>query len=200
MITKSGLAIELSKLKTFENPKAGAEQYATDSENAAEVLWFAYMKGDISGKTIADFGAGTGILGIGAILLGAKKVFFIENDEDAIKVCRQNAAGYENAEFFVSDIKDFNKKADAVIQNPPFGTRVKHADAEFLKKAFETADVVYSFHKLETKEFIERFAQKNGFAATNVFEFRMPLKATQKFHTKRIQRINVGCWRFEHIS
>jgi len=198
MITKSSLAIALSKLKTFEKPKAKAEQYATDSETAAEVLWFAFMKGDIKDKIIADLGCGTGILGIGAILLGAKKVFFIDNDENALRICKENAKNFKNAEFFLSDIKNFDKKVDVVIENPPFGTKIRHSDIEFLKKAFNIADVIYSFHKLETKEFIEKFAEKSRFLATNVLEFRMPLKATQKFHKKRIERINVGCWRFEH--
>jgi putative methylase len=197
MITKSGLAIELSKLKAFENPKAKAEQYITDPENAAEVLWFAYMKGDINGKTIADLGCGTGILGIGTILLGAKKVFFVDNDEKALEICRENAKEKGNAEFIVQDVSEFDKKADTVIQNPPFGTKIEHADRKFLEKAFETANVVYSFHKLSTREFVGQFARQKGFEVTGVFEFRMPLKATQKFHKKRIQRIDVGCWRFE---
>lgn len=197
MITKSRLAIELSKLKPFESPKIRAEQYMTDSEAAAEMLWFAYMKGDLSGKTIADFGCGTGILGIGAILLGAEKVFFIDNDEDAIAVCKENLGNEKKAEIIAGDVTSFDKKVDVVIENPPFGTREKHADAAFLEKAFETADVVYSFHKLGTRNFVEGFADKKGFRTTNVFEFQLPIKASYKFHKSRIKRIAVGCWRFE---
>ena len=119
MITKSRLAIKLSKLKSFESPKIRAEQYMTDSETAAEMLWFAYMRGDISGKTIADFGCGTGILGIGAILLGAEKVFFIDNDEDAIKICKENLGNEKKGEILSSDVASFDKKSDVVIENPP---------------------------------------------------------------------------------
>jgi len=198
MITKSGLAIELSKLKVFEKPSAKAEQYITEPEIAADFLWLAYMKGDIDGKIIADFGCGTGILGIGALFLGAKKIFFIDSDEKALEICRKNAKGFEKkAVFVLKDIKDFDGKADIVIQNPPFGTKTRHADREFLEKAFETADIVYSFHKLSTREFVEKFAGMKNFRTTALLEYEMPLKATQKFHKKRIQRINVGCWRFE---
>ena len=73
-MTKTQLAVELSRLKTFQKPKMYLEQYPTDSEIAADMLWSADMQGDIEGKVIADLGAGTGILGIGALILGAKGI------------------------------------------------------------------------------------------------------------------------------
>lgn len=203
MITKSKLAIELSSLKVFDNPKIKAEQYPTDSETAAETLWFAKMRGDIDGRIIADLGCGTGILGIGAILLGADKVFFVDNDKDALNVCKENIQklGIEkNSELIFLDVNDFNKTVDVVIQNPPFGTKTKHADREFLEKAFIISDVVYSFHKLETQDFIGRFANQRGFEVTNLLQFEMPLKASYKFHKSKIKRIEIGCWRFEKVQ
>ena len=59
--SKSGLAIVLSKLKTFEKPKVRVEQYSMDSEIAAEVLWNGLYRGDIQ-KVIVDLGCGTGML------------------------------------------------------------------------------------------------------------------------------------------
>ena len=44
MVSKSSLAIMLSKLDQVPAPKVKSEQYQTDSENAAEILWFAKMK------------------------------------------------------------------------------------------------------------------------------------------------------------
>ena len=64
--SKGALAVILSKLKVFTAPKVRVEQYPTDAEIAAEVLWQAHMKGDI-GKVSADLGCGTGILGIGLL-------------------------------------------------------------------------------------------------------------------------------------
>ena len=90
MISKSGLAIALSKLKTFKKPKVSLEQYPTDSEVAAELLWHAYMAGDIEGKKIADLGCGTGILGIGCLLLGAEHVYFADIDAEALEICLEN--------------------------------------------------------------------------------------------------------------
>lgn len=198
-LTKSKLAIILSKLELFENPNAAIEQYPTDSEAAATALWFAYQKGDIEDKIITDLGCGTGLLGIGALLLGAKKCHFVDIDANAIEIAKRNAGKLElkNAFFAVEDITKFGEKTDTVIQNPPFGVQQKHADKIFLDKAFETATVVYSFHKIESREFIERTASNNGFGLTNVLEFDLPIKATQKFHKRRIYRFKVGCFRME---
>ena len=71
--SKAGLARVLSGLKGFDEAKVRLEQYPTDGETAADILWNMYILGDIDGKVIVDLGAGTGILGIGAGLLGAKR-------------------------------------------------------------------------------------------------------------------------------
>lgn len=193
MLSKSKLAIQLSKLKVFEKADEKSEQYPTDSETAANVLWNAYMLGDIKNKTIADLGAGTGILGVGAIFLGAKKVFFIERDEKAIKVLKENLDLLEcsNYQIIHSDVSHFNKKVDTVIMNPPFGTREKHADKKFLIKAFEIADIVYSIHLGTSEDFLKKFCQENDKKITHSWNFKLQLKQTQKHHKRKIHRTKV---------
>ena len=46
-LTKSRLAIILSKLRVFDDPKFIDEQYTVDSEIGATILWNAFMSGDI---------------------------------------------------------------------------------------------------------------------------------------------------------
>ena len=46
---------------------------------------------DLKGKTLVDYGCGSGILGIAAILLGAKKVIAIDNDPQALQSTLDNA-------------------------------------------------------------------------------------------------------------
>lgn len=41
-------------------------------------------------QTIADIGCGSGILALGSVLLGAKKVYAVDTDALAIKTCRSN--------------------------------------------------------------------------------------------------------------
>jgi putative methylase len=199
------LAVVLSKLKVFERASEHLEQYATDSEVAAEVLWSASMRGDIEGKHVADLGCGTGVLGIGALLLGARYLTFVDMDESALATLRENLRFleneygelYENYEAFCRDIDDFDTVVDVVIMNPPFGTRTKHADVLFLAKALSISPVVYSMHKTSTEEFLSKWVTKQGAKITSRWRFAFPLKATMEHHERRIQRIEVTCLRFE---
>jgi len=199
MKTKKQLAITLSRLQSFEKPSIRLEQYPTDSEIAAEIIWHAQLSGDIYKKTIADLGCGTGVLGIGSMFFEPKKVFFIDVDERTIKKLENNLQLFDlsNYEIINSDVKEFNEKVDTVIQNPPFGTKNEHADKIFLEKAFSIANVVYSFHKLSTRKFVEAITKDNNFEVTHFFKFDFPLKQTQFYHTKKIHKIEVGCWRLE---
>lgn len=200
--SKSKLAIKLSQLKGFEQQKVKTEQYPTDSEIAAEVLWNAHLLGDLEGKVGVDLGCGTGILGIGALYLGNSKVYFVENDSEALEIAKTNVSRVKSesselgeAVFLHQDVADFDEKVDLVLQNPPFGTKVRHSDREFLKKAVKLADIIYTFHKSETKAFLEAFAKDSGFKVSHCWDFRFPLKQAMSFHRRRIHRINVSCFR-----
>ncbi len=198
MITKHQLAIVLSKLKTFENPKPLLEQYSTDSNVAADILWNAFMIKDIEGKTIADLGAGTGILGIGCLELGAKTVHFVEKDKDVIDQLNFNLSPYdENFKVINKDVNDFTKKVDVVVMNPPFGVQKRKADKIFVKKAIEIAITSYYIGKVESKKFIESICKDHNKKITHFWEYKLPLKKTMKFHTKSKQIVNVGCWRIK---
>ena len=201
--SKKALAVLLSGLEGFKEPKVRVEQYATDPEISAEVLWQAFMKGDI-GKVSVDLGCGTGTLGIGLLVLGAGKVYFVDFDEKVLEVAKKNLArvqseGYDVGEavFRCQDINDFDIKVELAIENPPFGIKVRHMDRVFLNKAFEIGKKVYSFHKSESKNFVKAFSDDKGFRITNVWDFEFPLKATQNYHTRRIRRIKVSCFRIE---
>lgn len=197
MMTKGKLAIELSKVKTFQEPDLKLEQYPTDSEVAAGVLWKAYLNGDIEGKTIADLGSGTGILSYGCLLLGAKKVYLVEKEKLANHIAKENLSPLKNREFFEGDVSDFSKKVDTVIQNPPFGTKTEHADQVFLKKAMSLSKKIYSLHKTSTRDFIISLAEKNNFSVREIMNFNYPLKHTFSFHNKPIERIKVSCFILE---
>jgi putative methylase len=209
--SKSKLAVLLSKLKGFEAGKVRErlEQHQTDPEIAAGIVWAATFNKDISGKVIVDLGCGTGILGIAALIMGAKKVIFVDIDEKAVETAKSNLAFVEKelnvdfskkAKFVVEDVKKFSiKNIDLVLQNPPFGVKVKHADRVFLEKAMEISPVIYSFHKIECMDFIDEFSKNKGYKTTHFWSFNFPLKMTMKHHRRRIYRIKVGCWRLEKL-
>lgn len=189
-MNKKQLAIRLSKLKTFSEPKISLEQYQTESEIAAEILWWAFLEGDVEDKVVADLGCGNGIFGYGALLLGASKVYFVDKE---ISLAKNNVKG-KKAVFVESDVKDFNEKVDVIFQNPPFGTKKKHADKEFLEKAMLISDVIYSFHKIESDKMISKLAEKNDFRINAIFKFNMRLKRTYQHHVKNKYGVKVGCW------
>lgn len=206
-ITKSKLAIILSKLRDFDENILHLEQYSTPSEIAADVVWKAFMAGDVENKTILDPACGPGYFGIACLLLGAKKVYFVDIDEKAIDILKSNLNLVQlknkriEKRYLVKkiDIKDFDEKVEVIIQNPPFGTKQKHADKIFLEKAFEVSKTIYSIHKITSKDFIRAISKDYNFEIEGLWEYDFELKQTQKFHKKRIQRIKVGCWKLEKI-
>ncbi len=205
-MNKKELELLLSQLMEFENPDLKLEQYSTTADIAADCLWNAFLNKHIKGKTVADLGSGPGIFGIGALVLGARKVYFVEYDKEAIKLAKENIKKMEkllgkkfNVELLNMDVKDFDIKVSVVIQNPPFGVKETHADKLFLIKAMEISKIIYSFHKYSTRDFVEKFVKENGYKAFIVLKYKFPLKQKFWFHTSRIKRIDVGCWGLESI-
>ncbi|AEK72994.1 RNA methylase [Thermococcus sp. 4557] len=199
---KKHLAIALSRLEGFRNPKPELEQYRTPGNVAAELLWLAHSLGDIEGRVVGDLGAGTGVLSIGACLLGAAGVYAVEVDETALEIARENARSLgmeECIEFIHSEVSRFGRKVDTVVMNPPFGSQNPHADRPFLLKAFEVSDVVYSIHlaKPEVRRFIEAFVSDSGFSITHRVTLPFEIPAQFFFHRKRLERVLVDIYRLE---
>ena len=192
---------ELSKLESFSNPLIKQEQYATPSHIAADWLWQIALQSELAGKTVLDAGCGPGILGIAALLLGAKHVYFLDIDRKTLTTCQNNYTKikeeYEvgEATFICENITLFDQEVDLVIQNPPFGTKEKHADKPFLETAFRSAPLVYSMHKIVTEAFVAAVAKDNLFTITEVWKYELPIKAQFSHHQKPVKFIDVGVFR-----
>ncbi len=198
-MNKKQLAVILSKLDSIKNPKVSLEQYNTDSEIASQILWTAFLNNDIKNKIIADLGCGNGILGIGTLILGAKKVYFIDKDEESTNVCKNNIKNLSLENFIIvkEDINDFNEEVDVVIQNPPFGVKKEHADKLFLEKAFKISKKIYSIHKIESIKFIKSISKDYGFDLINIIKLNLPIKKIYSFHKKKVYKVNIGCFILE---
>ena len=193
-VKKQQLEILLQRVKGHPKPAPGLEQYSTPATIAADVLWFAYGEGDIAGKKVVDLGCGTGILGIGAKLLGAEEVISLDVDEAALGVAMQNASALGvDLSLLTVDVKDFPEPADTVLMNPPFGAQKSdlHADTTFLERALATAPVTYTFHKAETEPFVLRRISELGGEATHRKEYGFPLPHSMPFHTEEVREIPV---------
>jgi len=195
-VKQKNLELLLAKVKPHPHPSPSLEQYQTPAGIAAEALYFAHGKGDIAGKKVLDAGCGTGILAIGAALLGAAEVVAVDMDEAALGVAMQNARALGvDIGLLTVDAKDFPEPCDTVLQNPPFGSQKKHADAPFLEHALTVAPVVYSFHNGETEDWIEARVRELGGAVTDRLRFRFPIPHTFEFHRKDVVDVPVTLFR-----
>ncbi|MFA6226725.1 MAG: METTL5 family protein [Methanoregula sp.] len=190
------LEMTLQKAKGYEKPRPSLEQYMTPAPLAARMLYHALMKGDIEGKKICDLGSGTGVLAIGAALLGAESVKGVEKDANAVVVAQANAALFgADVEFITADVLDKTLPekigaCDTVIMNPPFGAQKIHADRPFVDIALTAAPVVYSIFNAGSTPFIKAFIRKRAEVAEQV-DSAFAIKRTFAFHTRDVLEFEV---------
>jgi putative methylase len=190
------LEMALQRLAGFSRPRAALEQYQTPAPLAARLLYHALMKGDIGGHPVTDLGSGTGVLAIGAALLGAGPVTGVEIDEKAVTVAEENAGLLEvDVEFMVADVKDPSLpgrigSCDTVIMNPPFGAQNVHADRPFIDLALSLAPVTYSIFNAGSIQFVTAYT-KDWATVDEKIGGAFPIKRTFAFHTKDVQEIGV---------
>jgi len=197
MITKKKLEILLSKLKSSTSPKIMLEQYTTSPKVASELLFLAgFVNNDIKDKNVLDMGSGNGCLAIGAKIMGAKEVTGIEIDNDNIKIAQKNAAtlGVE-INWINSSIDVVLPHFDTIIMNPPFGTRREHADKDFLQKAMELGDTVYSIHKKSTRQYLIKYIRSKNREVDTLLQMQMEIPYTYEFHIKKREIIEVDLFR-----
>jgi putative methylase len=201
IIPRRELEEALRALRPHPHPDPELEQYTTPPRVAAELLFTArYIYDDIEGKLIADLGCGTGRLGIGALILGGWGVVGVDIDPTAISVARENAdeAGVsDRLHLVVGDITLLRPIFDTVVMNPPFGTRRRHADVEFLDEALRLAGAVYTIHKSSTRDFILKYIENRGGRISALFSMEMEIPHIFHFHRKPKKLIEVDLYRAE---
>jgi putative methylase len=196
------LEMMLQRLDGFRKPRAALEQYQTPAPLAARLLFHALMKGDIEGKCVCDLGCGTGVLAIGAALVGAESVTGIEIDEKAVEVARANADLLDaEVTFIAADVKDPGLPAragpcDTVVMNPPFGAQKAHADRPFIDCAITLAPVTYSIFNAGSAQFVKAYTAQKA-EITEKIGGAFPIKRTFAFHTKDVQEIEVEILRLK---
>ncbi|SPL70823.1 50S ribosomal protein L11 methyltransferase [Acinetobacter stercoris] len=100
---------------------------------------------DLKDKTVIDYGCGSGILGVAALLLGAKKVYATDIDPQAVLATKQNAelnGVLDN--LYVALPEEFNEtfkdqKADVLVANILAGPLMSLA-SEFANLVLSEAD------------------------------------------------------------
>jgi predicted RNA methylase len=148
------------------------------------------------------------MLSVGAAILGACHVIGVDLDSDALEIAKENIDEFEDPplpiDLIQSSVQALSLQpglyADTVIMNPPFGTRIKGADMDFLRAAFNISrHSIYSLHKSSTREHIGKIATRDlkAKSAQVLAQLRYDLPATYKFHKQKSRDIEVDLWRFE---
>jgi len=184
-------------VKPHPNPKVALEQYTIPADLAADILFTAcYIHNDVRGKRVLDLGTGTGRLALGASILRAGYVVGVDVDASSIEQAAIAAKSLRVHVDFVHGMVDtIHGPVDTVLMNPPFGTKKRHADIEFLKTALKVGRTVYSIHKSSTREFLERWLQKRGFNVERLLVAEMEIPHQFSFHRKRRQTVSVDAIR-----
>lgn len=193
------LEIALSRLKPSPIPQLAYEAYDLNPAAAAEILFLAETRHrDIKGRRVLDLGCGSGILSIGAALLGAEGVLGVDINVESVRAARENArlAGVGVA-FVAGDIEAVRGPFDVTVMNPPFGTRRRGVDVTFLRKAMVVSKYVYSLHKggEGNRRFLRNVVEGLGGRVDAVFEMEIEIARTYEFHRKKRYPVAVDLYR-----
>jgi len=200
---KRALAKRLAAVEGFADPDPGLEQYPTPADLAAHVLHLADLHGDLAGRTVADLGAGTGMLALAAATRSPARVLAVELDDEALAVGRENERRVD-PETAVDWLRGDATRpplsaVDTVVANPPFGAQRgnEHADRAFLETAADLAGVSYTVHNAGSEDFVESFAGDRGGEVTHAFAADFPVSAQFDFHTSDREVLDVEVFRIE---
>lgn len=99
---------------------------------------FNLIQFDVADAVVLDLFSGTGALGIEALSRGAKSVYFVDNNKDAINIINSNLKGIEgkfkvlNQDYLTFLSNNRNLKFDIVLLDPPFKQNLGETAIKYL--------------------------------------------------------------------
>jgi|TARA_B100000809_G_scaffold125887_1_gene124135 putative methylase len=195
------LAMLLSGLLPHPCDSVELEQYTTDGNLAARWLTDISAFDDLTeGCTVADLGAGNGVLGLGALVLGAGRAILVETDQAACDVAKSNAESMgftESVEVIRTTLGSgpINlTPADVVICNPPWGRQTPRADRPFLEAIIASEAPAHLLHSAEATH-IQPLFENAGWSAERYGEADFALPASYSHHARQRGRTRAAFWR-----
>ena len=198
------LAIQLSRLAPHPCLRVELEQYATEGDLAAFWMLAIDQTDGLEDRHVVDLGSGNGILGIAALLLGARKVTFVETDKDALEILHSNLNTLDKALMAQAEVVNAHigrdevelESVDLLVMNPPWGVQTAKADRPFLELAFGSdASAIHVLHS-EKAAHIEPLAKDRGWEWEHIIRTVFRLPPTYMHHSQRRGDTDVMCWRF----
>ena len=194
------LAMSLSKLHPHPCENVDLEQYSTDGNIASLFISSIISFGDISpDSVVGDLGAGNGILGIGALKVGAEKCIFLEIDKKACEILEENLVlnNLSESGSIINEYLDSNTsfpKVDLIVCNPPWGRQKEKADRPFLDLIIENGAISHLMHSAHATH-IRPFFESRNWSVEKYGEFDFNLPAKYSHHLKEKDSTKVGFWR-----
>ena len=154
-----------------------AKQYAFGSGThettylALETINEYSLKNDIKTKSVADIGCGSGILSLFSYKLGARNIFSVDIDSDAVNCSLDNAKyndiNLDNVIFgSAKDLNNMNLKFDLVVANIETDILIEiMADLKKLLK--EKSSLILSGILLEKESYINNSIREQGLKIIN---------------------------------
>lgn len=191
----------LSGLEQTQSQSVDLEQYSTDGDLAARWLTDISNFGDLQeGCSVADLGTGNGVLGLGAIALGAGRIVLIEVDRAACETAQHNAIklGFaDSAEVTQATIGIDTLRLDSVdliISNPPWGRQSPKADRPFLDAMLSARVTSHLMHSAEASH-IEPMFEEHGWSVERYGEADFALPAAYSHHSRQRGKTRAAFWR-----
>ena len=191
----------LSGLTSYTCDSVELEQYSTDGDLAARWLADIAAFGDLSGGCkVADLGAGNGVLGLGALAMGAERAILVEADQAACDIAKSNAEsmGFSESVEVIratlgSDPVDLSS-ADVVICNPPWGRQTPRADRPFLEAIIAAEAPAHLLHSAGATH-IQSLFEDAGWPAERYGEADFALPASYSHHSRQRGMTRAAFWR-----
>ena len=104
--------------------------FGTGHHATTRLMLAALQRLDVRDKTVLDVGCGSGVLGIAAVLLGARSAVGVDNDPDALTSAAENVelnAVGDKVRLMNEDLRDLKSPADVVLANLTGGMLERYA-------------------------------------------------------------------------
>ena len=146
---------------------------------------FSIVQFEIEDAVVLDLFSGSGQLGIEALSRGAKKVVFVDNAAESVKIIKDNLkhTGLE-ANAVVCNmannafLRSTKEKFDIAILDPPYNHKLIHKSMPHLVEQMSASGIIICEHEQETS-LPERFG---SFAVSKIYRHgRVTLTAYRKY-------------------